>query len=159
MNRQERRRHDALVRQEVSRRKHLPVVNRRCGECTACCTILAVADTLGKGAYEKCKHDSGRCNIYETKPEPCSTFRCLWHVGGLETDQRPDMFGVMIDVSGPGQLGPVPVIWELFEGAAESPGVQALIEKWNSVQQPVIVAYKDRRRIIGAKEDVQIDLA
>lgn len=72
-----------------------------CGECTACCTILGVAD-LGKPYYTSCKSicPSG-CSIYKDRPDGCKGFECVWRAGfldGIVDNGRPDNLGLMFDL-------------------------------------------------------------
>src|SRR5260221_13659539 len=47
------------------------VVNRRCGECTACCTFMVVTE-LKKPAKVPCPNCSAAgCAIYESRPLTC----------------------------------------------------------------------------------------
>ncbi|MBV9432933.1 MAG: hypothetical protein JO137_14025 [Hyphomicrobiales bacterium] len=52
---------------------------RQCGSCTLCCKVLGVAG-LDKPAGVWCRHcrPSQGCAIYETRPQECRTFACLW---------------------------------------------------------------------------------
>jgi hypothetical protein len=52
---------------------------RSCGDCTLCCKVMAV-EALGKPAGSWCSHcKPGRgCLIYETRPEECRHYSCLW---------------------------------------------------------------------------------
>lgn len=58
------------------------MANRRCGECTLCCTYLRIGAADGsdwKLPWKTCKHCLGRrCAIYADRPDPCRDFRCLW---------------------------------------------------------------------------------
>lgn len=56
-----------------------PVPGRACGTCTLCCKVYDVPP-LAKPAGRWCGHcRPGRgCGIYETRPEPCRAFHCLW---------------------------------------------------------------------------------
>ena len=51
---------------------------RECGTCQACCTTIAVV-ALGKPQGVRCRYltDQG-CGIYETRPEECRRYYCLW---------------------------------------------------------------------------------
>ena len=77
---------------------------RECGACTACCTRLAVAE-IGKVENERCKHltDQG-CGIYETRPDECRRYFCLWADPKAESLDlpdwgRPDRTGVVLNSS------------------------------------------------------------
>lgn len=70
---------------------------RQCGDCTLCCKILGVAE-LNKKAREYCPHceiNQG-CKIYQTRPKECSDFQCLWLLGEIPEDLKPNKTGVML---------------------------------------------------------------
>src|ERR1051326_3125298 len=70
---------------------------RMCGECQACCTLLAVRG-LGKPSHTPCYHlCKGGCSIYEKRPSGCVNFDCLWLAGlvGDDVRSRPDQLGIM----------------------------------------------------------------
>jgi len=72
-------------------------MKRTCGECTACCTVLAVEE-LGKAQQERCKHLCGKgCAIYERRPVACRDFDCLWLTADMADKERPDLSGVMLE--------------------------------------------------------------
>lgn len=82
-------------------------MSRACGECTACCTSLAVHE-LRKRAFKKCEHVCATgCGIYAERPGGCRTFRCLWlGTEGEDTsalvrdEERPDKSGLVITFVG-----------------------------------------------------------
>jgi hypothetical protein len=78
------------------------VPGRQCGECVACCRILKI-DTpeLHKPAGVLCPHSTGTgCGIYETRPNQCRTWFCLWRrIGALPDEVRPDRCGVVFSLS------------------------------------------------------------
>lgn len=56
-----------------------PVPGRSCRGCTLCCRLPDI-DALDKPADEWCRHciaGSG-CAIYESRPQLCRDFLCLW---------------------------------------------------------------------------------
>lgn len=73
--------------------------SRSCGTCSLCCTVLRV-DELGKRAGDDCTHQCGDkgCGIYETRPQICRNYQCLWRQGGLEDDERPNATGGIVDL-------------------------------------------------------------
>jgi hypothetical protein len=76
---------------------------RQCGECTACCTHLKI-DTpeFQKLAGPDCPHLVPRrgCGIYETRPQACRDFLCLWRqMPAMPDDWRPDRSGVLLVVT------------------------------------------------------------
>lgn len=77
------------------------VQGRKCGECSACCTVLDV-DTPefqklpGKPCSHLCK--DGGCSIHETRFPICRSYHCGWrYLPGLGEDWRPDKMGVLVD--------------------------------------------------------------
>lgn len=73
---------------------------RQCGECTACCTHLKI-DTaeLQKLAGPDCEHLRPKrgCGIYETRPQACRDFLCLWRqMPDMPDDWRPDRSGMLL---------------------------------------------------------------
>jgi Fe-S-cluster containining protein len=83
--------------------RELRAASRSCGTCSLCCTVLRV-DELEKRAGEDCVHQCADdthgtgCGIYETRPEICRAYQCLWRQGGLEEDERPDATGGIVDL-------------------------------------------------------------
>ena len=88
----------------MSKRKKLPLAqraSRSCGECFACCYVLAIRD-LKKPTGEDCKHlDRSRktacCSIYAERPFDCQQYECAWlrDAGFGDTWHRPDRVGVL----------------------------------------------------------------
>lgn len=77
-----------------------PAPGRDCGECTACCVDLAIAE-LNKADGVACQHlvagACGACGIYETRPNTCRTWFCGWRLlGSLSDAMRPDRSGAML---------------------------------------------------------------
>lgn len=54
---------------------------------------------LQKACYTLCVHSSANgCGIYAGRPSECRAYACLWLDSDLgETDDRPDMIGVIFD--------------------------------------------------------------
>ena len=111
---------------------------RSCGDCSACCTVLAI-NALGKPADTECKHDCNGCVIYESRPDGCRSYRCAWLEGELSDGDRPDEVGLVVD-SGNSQIfklmwGPrARVARELWPG-----GGADLVAGMVSSGQPVIL--------------------
>lgn len=94
---------------------------RSCGECTACCTIMAVTE-LSKLMWVSCEHLSKTgpgCGIYTTRPHTCRGFACAWLQGSFGPGDRPDKIGVML-ARPPASLmgGPAVYLWEVRPGAS-----------------------------------------
>src|SRR5665213_2690643 len=77
---------------------------RECGECTACCTVIAVHE-LQKANNQACCHLGDGCRIYPTRPDSCREWSCLWLNGGLPGDdlRRPDRLGLVFSLDAVGR--------------------------------------------------------
>jgi hypothetical protein len=53
---------------------------RSCGSCTLCCKVFAVPPVENKPRGVWCKHckPGQGCGIWQTRPEFCREFHCLW---------------------------------------------------------------------------------
>lgn len=63
-----------------------------CGPCTLCCKLLDVKETKSKSGEwcQFCDPKNG-CGIYETRPEECSGFECMYRQAPrCSEDVRPD---------------------------------------------------------------------
>lgn len=78
----------------------LLVEDRECGDCVACCVELVIEDPeLVKLPGVKCQHlaKTGGCSIYQSRPQTCRTWYCMWrYMPLLDEEWRPDMKGIMI---------------------------------------------------------------
>lgn len=76
-------------------------MERRCGDCSLCCTLLPVV-ALGKRDGERCKHQRGLgCNIYRKEgfPGECALWSCRWLVDETTAGLlRPDIAHYVIDI-------------------------------------------------------------
>jgi len=76
------------------------VPGRACGECTVCCTAMAIdkAD-IQKDAGVTCRHCKSGCTIYETRPALCRDYYCGWRqLPILDDSWRPDKSGVFVEL-------------------------------------------------------------
>ena len=78
-----------------------PVPGRACGDCTVCCTVMAIdkAD-IQKEAGVTCRHcQGGGCAIYDSRPQLCRDFHCGWRqLPILDDGWRPDRSGVFVEI-------------------------------------------------------------
>ncbi|HUO89651.1 MAG TPA: hypothetical protein VMU08_10785 [Rhizomicrobium sp.] len=74
------------------------VPGRECGECAACCSYYEIArPELRKPRVTLCPYWKGGCTIYDTRPDVCRDFFCLWRKAPTLDDWwRPDRCGVII---------------------------------------------------------------
>lgn len=69
-----------------------PAPNKSCGDCAMCCKNFDIEE-IGKRAHSMCGHfkKGAGCGIYETRPQACRTFVCLWLADAKMDDAwRPD---------------------------------------------------------------------
>ncbi|MBL8678172.1 MAG: hypothetical protein JNK05_03360 [Myxococcales bacterium] len=130
---------------------------RTCGECAACCTVMAIP-VLAKPARRACDHvrRSG-CGIYDERPEPCRDFHCLWLRGavGDGEESRPDALGVLFDQCALRATGEVvTVACELWAGAAALPEARRAIEAVVEAIAPRVLALS---RYDGSWSELQIE--
>lgn len=79
---------------------------RRCGDCTACCTVMGVKDHPdgAKAPGIKCKDACSRgCRIYAARPPTCRDFACVWLQGAVPRVMRPDKIGVVFTTMNDGK--------------------------------------------------------
>jgi hypothetical protein len=120
---------------------------RQCGDCQLCCRLLPVR-SLGKGAGERCRHQSHArgCKVYATlarvSPE-CRLWSCRWLVNDDTADlRRPDRSHYVLDVmpdfvtlrddkTGEKQHVQVVQIWvdPKFPDAHRDPALRAYLER------------------------------
>lgn len=76
------------------------VDGRKCGECTACCTVMGIKD-IGKPYYVSCEHlKACGCGIYPDRPQACREFVCVWLHGCpvMTEEDRPDKSGYLFNI-------------------------------------------------------------
>lgn len=121
---------------------------RNCGDCPVCCILPEIA-ALSKPPREVCTHlTGGQCARYDTRPEACRAFNCLWLRGALQSDDtalRPANLGVLLDayVSSPSQELRI-VATEVWSGAVRTETAQAVLAALAALG-PVAVYYRDGR--------------
>ena len=120
---------------------------RECGDCTVCCTVMAVTE-LRKPSRRACEH-VGRdgCRIHPERPASCRLFHCLWLRGAVAGDEslRPDAFGVMLDYFVTRDSGEEHLIaFEVWPGALDEPASRALLEELSRTRA-VRLSYRDGR--------------
>ena len=121
-------------------------VNRRCGDCTACCTALSVKD-MGLAEGQKCQHEKrhGGCAIYNDRPDGCRSFECLWLQGGLSAKDRPDKIGAIFSANADGDKLQV---FELRADAAKRGRAHMWIEKIREVTDVYVLRGPDKPRTL-----------
>jgi hypothetical protein len=64
---------------DATERVETPAPGRECGTCSLCCKVYRI-EVLAKPAGEMCRHclPGKGCGIWETRPQYCRAFYCLW---------------------------------------------------------------------------------
>jgi len=109
------------------------VAQRQCGGCTACCKTHEIRE-LAKPPGQWCPHcRPGRgCAIYESRPEECRTFGCLWLAGYGPDRIRPDRSRVVLGtVTFTVRGKPLELVTmnELSPGALAQPAGQEIVQQ------------------------------
>lgn len=108
-----------------------------CGDCTACCTVIAVEE-IDKPTFTPCPHLAGGkagsgpgdeaqggcgggCGIYPTRPVSCRTWHCQWALDGTDPAMRPDRLGVMFSYAEGSHGSKAIAVWEVRPGAFLEP--------------------------------------
>lgn len=123
---------------------------RSCGECQACCMVIAVHTLpFEKPNYSRCNHQCDKgCAIYSDRPKECKDYYCLYQAGilvGCE-GMRPDKLGVLLDCrqahgNMSGQTRDVIVFWETRAGAMSEEPVKQLVKRVKAMG--IHVAYNE----------------
>jgi hypothetical protein len=126
---------------------------RQCGECKACCTVLAVPD-IGKGEGVPCTSLVGYgCGRYDTRPTSCKSYTCLWRGGLLRDDDRPDKCGVMISMA-PIEAKRMVFIAQPVEKGGENKDEAKDVIEWLSQESFVVVRSGASRVIRGPVDEI-----
>ena len=136
----------------------MAAAGRECGTCTACCTVLAVAE-LQKPMRWACDHVlCAGCGIYEERPQTCRDFNCAWLRGAISDDEalRPDRLGLLFDffystATDRSRF----VAFELWNGAFDEAPAAALLRQI-AADREVELSYRDGTwRTIGTTDRVE----
>jgi hypothetical protein len=134
--------------------------SRSCNGCTACCVAMGVAE-LDKQPFSACRfaEDGQGCGCYETRPESCRNYQCIWVQGALPDAFWPKLSGVVMDMgrprSGTFREDDLPLtLREVRDGALDAAPMKAFIEKVKR-KRVVILFTKDSRRLLGPPEKLR----
>ncbi len=134
----------------------MTTATNHCGTCTMCCKVMAIKE-IDKPANQWCKDCTpGKgCNIYETRPESCAGFECVWlqtqyrrhGEHAMPAEARPDRSKVVIDVRGNG-AGLVFFVDPAYPEAHKRGYISKVIGSSLRRGEEVVVAVGDRRTLL-----------
>ena len=129
---------------------------RKCGPCTACCTVLGIAE-LEKKEHTRCSFLSGAgsaigrgCLRYEDRPAECGAYRCAWLDGFGGRADRPDDLGVIFDGGANASSGTI-IAREVTIGAASGMRASGIIAKLRRTCVVVIATRDGQRHASGPR--------
>jgi len=122
-------------------------MSRQCEGCSACCYGLHIQE-LNKPTFQPCPHqcDAG-CATYAQRPGSCRDFKCLWLLGHLAEEDRPDKLGVLFSVTVHPELGKVPMLIEVCDGALDQPKVRGAVKRL-AADRPVVLSSLRNGKVI-----------
>jgi hypothetical protein len=133
-----------------------PAEGRACGACTLCCKVIGIA-ALGKPASAWCPHCRiGRgCGIYETRPEECKTFFCMWLADARLGDEwKPDISKMVVTTADDGRTVEVRCDPGFPQAWRKEP-YRSQISQWAEAARPydgmVIVAVGGRVTLVAVE--------
>jgi hypothetical protein len=109
-------------------------VERACGPCSLCCTVLRV-DEIAKLGGTPCQHlraDAAGCGIHPRRPGICRAYRCLWLRGKLGDDDRPDRLGAVLDLVETGPVLRLSIRQATPDAYDRSPRLQEIAEEFRA---------------------------
>ena len=88
------------LKQEEEVIKRLNLTPRKCGDCNLCCKLTPVP-ALKKNEHEWCNNcEIGvGCKIYKERPLDCQAFNCLWALGIINEEYKPNKVGFFMTLN------------------------------------------------------------
>jgi hypothetical protein len=136
-----------------------PPITRECGTCTMCCKTMSVWE-IEKPNGVWCKHVKNHqtCAIYETRPQSCRTFDCLW-LRGIGTEaMRPDRSRVVLveaEDSNGGGTGLAAILDPTRPLAWQEPKMRAFLEDVRDRFGAVGLGLGAKKRVFRAGQPLQ----
>jgi hypothetical protein len=150
-----------------------------CGDCTECCTVLAISE-LDKPVWKECMYQvrtvdktipqkdrlSIGCSIYNTKPAECSVYWCFFSGGmfGRDIKYRPDKLGLIVDFRGAEEstADRLPIqflqVWESRPNALKTPRAKEVIDSLGKKFPIVLRGYRlplSKVQVLGSKDQIK----
>jgi hypothetical protein len=123
-------------------------MKRQCGSCTLCCTVMGVP-SISKDRDERCTYmRQGRCSVYAQRPGECREFNCLWLMGLLPNELRPDKVKAVGNANAAGDI----LIFHIHpssRGAHKKEPLAGFIANAERKGVSIIVCCEDDRHLYG----------
>jgi len=123
---------------------------RKCGECTACCTVNAIVE-LKKPQGEHCSYECEKgCSKYWKRPQSCRDFHCMWILGHGDESGRPDKIGLFVEDRLGEPLGQQLFVKEAESGASTTPEGEAYLQSLHKeLNRPLYLLDETMQGVIG----------
>ena len=133
---------------------------RPCGDCMLCCKVMAIKE-LDKPCDKWCGHADLvhiGCKIYDERPPVCRGFNCLWKLGVLPEEYKPNKIHAVVWSSDEDPPVVVVAIDKSFPGVRDSEPVKSLIEKIAGGFKTLVVERNHRRLLVKDLSEVPPDV-
>lgn len=146
---------------------------RPCGDCMLCCKVMAIKE-LDKPCDKWCQHAArgletvhkgadglvqiGGCKIYDERPDVCRGFNCLWKLGVLPEEYKPNKIHAVVWASDENPPVVVVSIDKSFPGVQKSEPVKTLIETMASGYKTLVAEGSKRRLIVHSMDELPDDI-
>jgi len=122
-------------------------MTRECGSCTLCCKLLGIKE-LKKPAGVWCNlvQIGTGCGQYETRPQSCRDFSCLWLQGVLPLELKPSEVRAVFSMT----TDNAKIVVFVDPGYPDAPKTGELGRTLHriSTKVPVIVICGDKRKML-----------
>jgi Fe-S-cluster containining protein len=137
------------------------VPGRACGSCTLCCKVFRIIE-VDSPPGQWCRHcvPGKGCSIYETRPDPCRGFFCMWmSQPGLGPEWKPEKSKIVLRVE-PGGQSIAAHVDPSVQGAWQRSPYYEDLKRWSAeaVQNERQVCIWIGRRAIVILPDRDVDL-
>lgn len=127
------------------------IASRSCGDCHACCDVGLSVPEISKPADKSCVNlNTTGCKIYDTRPQGCRDFYCMWRQGMGRLMERPDKVGYFLDITPNGVL----IAREVWPLAFDSTLVRERLDKL-ATKRPIFKVRGDKKSFIGPQRLVE----
>ena len=133
---------------------------RPCGDCMLCCKVMAIKE-LDKPCDKWCGHADLvhiGCKIYDERPPVCRGFNCLWKLGALPEEYKPNKIHALAWASDENPPVITVAVDKSFPGTRESEPVKGLIETFASGFKTVVIEGTRRTLFVQSMEELPPDV-